>query len=140
MTFTRCSRKTPASSPANWTWLTSRRFSYGIQVARLAGLPDHVVERAREVMTRLEAARGQETGSKKQEAEEREQEPRALREVRAPYPVGQARERLLVPAGDEVVWAVVRKVFGLDIGNLTPVQALVMLNELQQRLRKTRPD
>jgi len=40
-----------------------------------------------------------------------------------------------VPADDEVVWAVLRKVFGLDIANLTPVQALVVLNELQQRLK-----
>ena len=47
----------------------------------------------------------------------------------------QARESLLVPADDEAVWAVLRKVFGLDIGNLTPVQALVVLNELQQRLK-----
>jgi len=48
--------------------LTSRRFSNGIHVARLAGLPDHVVERAREVMARLEAARGQKAGSRRQEA------------------------------------------------------------------------
>jgi len=54
--------------------------------------------------------------------------------------VGQAQERLLVPADDEVVWAVVRELFGLDIGNLTPVQALVVLNELQQRLRERRLD
>jgi len=42
-----------------------------------------------------------------------------------------------VPADDEVVRAVARKVFELDIANLTPVQALVVLNELQQRLKAT---
>ncbi len=127
--------------------------SYGVQVARLAGVPDHVVERAWEVMGRL--TRGREAGGKKQEAGGRKQEAggkrqeaggrkqeaeeagglRELREVRAPYPVGQAQERLLVPVDDEAVWAVVRELFGLDIGNLTPVQALVVLNELQQRLK-----
>jgi len=35
------------------------------------------------------------------------------------------------------VWAeVLRELFALDIANLTPVQALVALNELQQRLRQ----
>jgi hypothetical protein len=29
----------------------------------------------------------------------------------------------------------VRELFGLDIANLTPVQALVVLNGLQQRLK-----
>ena len=61
---------------------------------------------------------------------------RALREINAPYPAKQAREPLLVPADDEVVWAVVRELFGLDIANLTPVQALVMLNELQAKLKR----
>jgi hypothetical protein len=51
------------------------------------------------------------------------------------YPVSRERGDLLVPADDEVVWAVVQEIFGLDIGNLTPVQALVLLNELQRRLR-----
>jgi len=95
--------------------------SYGIHVARLAGIPDHVVERAREVMAWLEGAK---------EAGER-------REVEAVYPVGRRPGDLLVPVDDEAVWAVVQEVFGLDIGNLTPVQALVLLNELQQRLRES---
>jgi len=98
--------------------------SYGVQVARLAGVPDHVVERAREVMARLtrdERSRGPEA--------------MALRELSGTYMAGHAQERLLVPADDEVIWAILRELFGLDIANLTPVQALVVLNELQQRLR-----
>ena len=35
----------------------------------------------------------------------------------------------------ETALAVLQEVYGLDIANLTPVQALVVLNELQQRLR-----
>jgi len=95
--------------------------SYGVQVARLAGVPGHVIERAREVMGRLEGA--EEQGS------------RALREIGPSYLSGTAQERLLVPADDEVVWAVLRELFGLDVANLTPVRALVTLNEWQQRLR-----
>jgi DNA mismatch repair protein MutS len=95
--------------------------SYGVQVARLAGIPDHVIERAREVMGRLEGSE--------------EQRVPALREVPTLYLAGEEPERLLVPADDEAVWAVLCELFGLDIANLTPVRALVMLNDWQRRLR-----
>jgi DNA mismatch repair protein MutS len=106
--------------------------SYGVQVARLAGVPDHVVERARDVMQRLEgvgeqglALSGTERG-------------RALREAALPYLAAEAPEQPSVPADDAAIWAVLRELFGLDIANLTPVQALVVLNEWQQRLRGER--
>jgi DNA mismatch repair protein MutS len=115
--------------------------SYGVQVARLAGVPEHVVERAREVMEQLSRDQGPgirdqglvirdlEAGGRKEE------EARELREIRAPYLPVEGQERLLVPVDDEAVWQVVRELFGLDIANLTPVQALVVLNELQRQLR-----
>jgi len=62
-------------------------------------------------------------------------EGRELREIRAQYLPVEGQERLLVPVDDEAVWQVVRELFGLDIANLTPVQALVLLNELQRQLR-----
>jgi DNA mismatch repair protein MutS len=117
--------------------------SYGVQVARLAGVPDHVVERAREVMGQL--TQGQEAGGRGQEGEGGKKGAMALQEIGAPYLVEEGQERgvrgrgapgrLLVPAGDEVVWAVLRELFGLDVANLTPVRALVMVNDWQQRLR-----
>jgi DNA mismatch repair protein MutS len=121
--------------------------SYGVQVARLAGVPEHVVERAREVMGWLGSDQGlgsreqgagtreQEAGSGELEAGRRKGEARELREIRAPYLPVEGQERLLVPVDDEAVWQVVRELFGLDIANLTPVQALVLLNELQRQLR-----
>lgn len=94
--------------------------SYGVQVARLAGLPERVIVRATEVMNRLERASSD--GER-----ETEKTVKAVREV---------GERLLLPADDEVVWAVLRELYGLDIANLTPVQALVVLNELQSKLKR----
>ncbi|UCC62573.1 MAG: DNA mismatch repair protein MutS, partial [Anaerolineae bacterium] len=94
--------------------------SYGVQVARLAGLPERVIARATEVMRRLERAGEREN----QEIE------------RAAKDLHQVGERLLLPADDEAAWLVLRELFGLDIANLTPVQALVMLNELQAKLKR----
>jgi len=121
--------------------------SYGVQVARLAGVPDHVIERAREVMGRLEGREGREgrEGEEGREGRGREEEQedwgaegqrsKALREIGVAYLAGEGQERLLVPADDEAVWAVLRELFGVDVANLTPVRALVMLHEWQQRLR-----
>ena len=50
--------------------------------------------------------------------------------------VREVGERLLLPADDEVVWAVLRELYGLDIANLTPVQALLVLNGLQGQLKR----
>ena len=44
-------------------------------------------------------------------------------------------EGLLIPTDDQVAWAILRELYRLDIANMTPVQALVMLNEWQARLR-----
>ncbi len=99
--------------------------SYGVQVARLAGLPDHVIERARQVMARLEglpALQGSET--------------EVLDLKTSPVlPVRPGEPGEVYPADGDLLWVVARRLFGLDIANLTPVQALVILNELQQQLR-----
>jgi DNA mismatch repair protein MutS len=86
--------------------------SYGHHVARLAGVPEEVVAHAEEVMAWLE---------RKQEVELK-----VVREVDTGY---------LLSTDDEVVWSVVRELCRMDIANLTPVQALVALNEWQGKLK-----
>jgi len=93
--------------------------SYGLHVARLAGLPERVVAQAKEVMARLES-----------DARKGEIEPR--RAVKALHKVG---EQLLFAGDDEAAWAILRDLYRLDIANMTPVQALVRLNEWQTSLR-----
>lgn len=83
--------------------------SYGIQVARLAGLPERVVERARQVLAELEA-----NGA-------------AANAVPRPD---------VTPRLDAELQALLQDVYHLDIANLTPVQALVFLNELQTRVKQ----
>jgi DNA mismatch repair protein MutS len=112
--------------------------SYGVQVARLAGIPDHVVERAREVMERLgRVANGksQMANRNSQVASGESQGAVGLREVGEGYVVGGEGKRVVVAGGEEVTEEALREILGLDIANLTPVQALVVLNDLQKRLR-----
>jgi DNA mismatch repair ATPase MutS len=111
-------------------------------VAWLAGLPDSVVGQAKEVMARWEhgsrALRGEQGGggeSERKDVGDRDlwaEEPKEERTVRVVRDVG---EGLLLPADDDVVWSVVRELYRLDIANMTPVQALVTLNDWQGRLK-----
>jgi DNA mismatch repair protein MutS len=102
--------------------------SYGIQVARLAGISEKVIARAQQVLATLEDREG----------------PAVLPTLPAEAPPlpGQARgpderrERTEHAAVDEVV----ARLCDLDIANMTPVQALVALNELQTRLSKGNKD
>jgi DNA mismatch repair protein MutS len=88
--------------------------SYGIQVARLAGLPPAVIARAREILVELES--------------ERVDLSRAL--AAAPERSGQLA--LFPPAGDPIL----KDLAALDIPNLTPLCALNLLAEWQAQLRE----
>jgi DNA mismatch repair protein MutS len=92
--------------------------SYGLHVARLAGVPQPVVAHAEAVMTRLK-------GNKP---------PQAAGIIR------EAGEPFQTPAEDGARQVVLRELNSLDIANLTPVQALVTLNEWQMRLRNMSTD
>lgn len=142
--------------------------SYGIHVARLAGLPQNVVQRAQNVMTRLEQERrgpdglgeleggvrrlvrdqpergvalasGRELGASG-EAEsfglvEGGGQNQELKESNPSYVVTSELGDLVLPAEDKVLRQVLWALFKLDIANLTPIQALVRLNEWQSLLR-----
>ncbi len=92
---------------------TSR--SYGIQVARLAGLPSAVIERAREILNNLE---GDETG-----------EPRGLfKPLKGSGKAKESPQMNLFGAQDERL----RKwIEGLDISSMTPLEALIELHKLK---------
>ncbi len=98
--------------------------SYGIQVARLAGLPDSVLQRAREVLSNLEAGELDETGQPRFALSER---------VRAEAPRRQLS--LFAGAAERRRAALVRELAGLAVDTLTPVEALVLLQDLRDRAR-----
>jgi DNA mismatch repair protein MutS len=89
--------------------------SYGIQVARLAGLPATVIARAKAILGELERERSE------------------LQSAVAPEPPAGAPAQLglFPPAHDPLL----RELAALDLGAVTPLQALNLLAEWQQRLK-----
>lgn len=83
--------------------------SYGIHVARLAGLPEEVVARAREILTRLEQ-----------------------RGSAGPPRRGERCQLALFPSAPHPV---LETLAGLDPDAMTPLEALQTLHRLQQALR-----
>ncbi|MGI6066572.1 MAG: DNA mismatch repair protein MutS [Bacillota bacterium] len=91
--------------------------SYGIQVARLAGLPEEVLKRAKEILTGLE---GEEKVPKRIEPPKDRETPVQLA-VFSPNPPKHP---------------LVAELEMLDLNNLTPLDALIKLNQWQRKLKK----
>jgi DNA mismatch repair protein MutS len=92
--------------------------SFGIQVARLAGLPAPVVVRAQEILRNLERTEF-----------DREGRPRLAHGSEAP--ASGSRQLSLFSGQDEVVLDELRRV---DVDTLTPIEALALLAEIKKRL------
>lgn len=109
--------------------------SYGIQVARLAGLPKEVIARAREILSTLEYQAGGKTllevsATKKETETEAGSGLAYVQEVPAPNPVAQL-SFLQPPAEQEIL----DRIKNLNISNLTPLEALIKLSEFQEKLK-----
>ena len=91
--------------------------SYGIQVARIAGVHDEVIDRAGEILNNLETAELDVTGK-----------PRFAREKAGGSRVGQ----LSLFADDREL--LIQELKAMDIANLTPLEALVWLGGWKEKL------
>jgi DNA mismatch repair protein MutS len=90
--------------------------SYGIQVARLAGLPRAVIDRAREVLRNLESG------------ELEEGAPRLARSRQAARPAPAPQLSLFEAAGDRLR----EKLEAIDVSVVTPLEALNLLDQLKK--------
>jgi len=86
--------------------------SYGIEVARLAGLPAVVIERAKRVLKQHE-----------------KQERQSVQVETAPEPL---QLTIFTPLSQRIV----DRIEATDVNSLTPLQALNLLEELQQELKE----
>ena len=91
--------------------------SYGIEVARLAGLPMNVIERAREILSRHEQS--ERTLSARLESRPESEEPHAVQLT------------IFTPLNAEVVRALEQA----DLDNLKPIEALNLLAELKKQIQ-----
>jgi DNA mismatch repair protein MutS len=91
--------------------------SYGIEVARLAGLPRSVIERAREVL-------------RKHEQSEHELSERLAPGASNGAPPVNAQEILFTPIDREVL----NRLRGTDLDQLTPIDALTLLAALKKQI------
>jgi DNA mismatch repair protein MutS len=100
--------------------------SYGIEVARMAGIPPAVIARAREILRTLEGSRSAESRVIEHLAEEvylADTAQRAAQAAPAPAPAADGPER-----------RVVERIRALDPNRMTPMDALTLLSELRGEL------
>lgn len=105
--------------------------SYGIQVAKLAGVPDMVIDRAKEIVEEL--ADGDITVRVSEIAAKGVQKPRKKgRAVKKYDEVDLAQFSLFDTVQDDDV---LEELKNIDVGNLTPVDALNTIYRLQNKLQ-----
>jgi DNA mismatch repair protein MutS len=93
--------------------------SFGIHVARMAGIPSVIVRRADELLEQLEQARGSHKGH--------------------PGKTGNGKDAMQLSffqLDDPVLEQIKEEILKTDINNLTPVEALNKLNEIRKLLGK----
>ena len=94
--------------------------SLGIQVARLAGLPPKVIERAKEILVNLEANEFN-INDKPRIASSRKEKPHSTPQL----------SLFELPEHP-----VVEEIREIDIDNLTPIKALLLLEQLKKKASK----
>ena len=105
--------------------------SYGIQVARLAGLPQAVIERAREVLANLEKAEFNDLGEPV--AAYKESEPVAGRtEGEKGKTAGSTEPQLGLFASDAGL--LFKEIAELELDSMTPLDAMNKLHELKKKV------
>ena len=104
--------------------------SYGIQVARLAGVPDSVIDRAKEISSWLEET---DVTDKAKNLQVRTSA-KKKGVVREAVPAEKQMSLFDIYPADHPV---LKELAGLDVSNMTPIQALNTLYELQKRLKET---
>jgi len=86
--------------------------SFGIHVAKMAGMPRWILERAKEMLQQLEASR---------QAAESGEDPLQLS---------------MFQLDDPLLEDLRKQILDLNIDELTPVEALMQLNDLKRKLSK----
>jgi DNA mismatch repair protein MutS len=108
--------------------------SFGIHVAKMAGMPPLLIERANEILKQLEDSRDQAAPSDetatKQEGPVVKNVQNKMSQLAAPQ-----MQLSIFDAHSEVFDEIRTALNNIDINRLTPVEALLKLNEIKNKLR-----
>ena len=113
--------------------------SYGIQVARLAGVPESVLSRAKEIVEKL--VESDITGKARQIAKEQAEDSAAERGSKTAAK-GRNRKRAKEDSGQMSMFSaddytdVILKIRNTDLSRMRPIDALNLLDELQTAVRE----
>ncbi|MDY0103297.1 MAG: DNA mismatch repair protein MutS [Lentimicrobium sp.] len=97
--------------------------SFGIHVARMAGMPQSVLDRANEMLSLLEKSHG---GGQLQGTSSRKK----------PKSAGDPYQLSFIQLNDPLLEQIREDILDTDINTLTPVEALMKLNEIKNLLKK----
>lgn len=109
--------------------------SFGIHVAKLAGMPSKVVERADEILAVLVASHADDSLAVERSADKGKKGAKALPKVK---PVGGVPQQnmgmqlSMFQLEDPVLVQIRDQIRDIDINNLTPLEALTTLNEIKK--------
>ena len=96
--------------------------SFGIHVAKMAGMPGSVIETANEILIQLEKSHSSEELTKK--AKEISKRNQQLRDFQLSF----------IQLNDPLLEKIKQDILNTDINTLTPVEALMKLNEIKKLL------
>ncbi len=107
--------------------------SFGIHVARMAGMPGSIVSRAEEILRNLEQVYGTHeiVPSKSPRCRDRKPSP-GVREAIGQAEQPQGMQLSMFQLDDPVLIQIRDQIKGLDINSLTPIEALNKLNEIKR--------
>ena len=101
--------------------------SFGIHVAKLAGMPPSIVKRANQVLTRLESAAKESEG-------EAGKKSGAGKKVKGIGETPQGYQMSFFQLDDPLLSQIRDRILDLNIDNLTPLQSLTTLHDLKSLL------
>ncbi|MEE3258373.1 MAG: DNA mismatch repair protein MutS [Candidatus Latescibacterota bacterium] len=114
--------------------------SYGINVAQMAGMPPQVVDRAKEILSRLEKEQidtgGIHDGRNGHSALPEPAAPPDAPPSEPETPKSESQLKLF-PTAPDAPWAA--ELLDMDLSQITPLQALLKLNEWKEKMRDEGP-